>query len=229
MCLTTIDPNEFEPISEIVLLNAWFEGNLSFIDPDRDSTLSQRKANKTYIQELSLLRDDNPKHKKIKEEFHRRRKYVVAVIAARLVRMNKTTLQPIIDTVSQTAGENNKSDSSPPSWKTLLYKWVVPFKSCSEDFRVLIPAYRARGNRKPKFAGLPKAGKTFTRQDKQKAQEIAELIADVKEEKLVTGQRCSISSTCDDVLAKIQETNEFRSHGDKLPRPHESSIYSFFQ
>lgn len=228
LLIRTVISNEFEPISETLLLNAWVEGQFSFIDNDRESSLAQHKANKTYIQELSLLRDDDPQHRKTKKEFHRRRKYVMAVITARLVRMNATTLQPIIDAASRTACENDMPDPNPPAWKTVLYRWVLPFKSCSEDFRVLIPGYRARGNRKPKFTGVPKTGKTFTEKDEQKAHEITELISEVKEEKLAAGQRCSISSICDDVLIKIQETNEFRSHSDKLPQPDESSIYSFF-
>jgi putative transposase len=225
--IKNVATNQFKPITEGEILDSWLNGDLRFLDDERDSTLAQRKANKTYLQELSLLKDDDPKHRKIKTEFHRRRKYVMAVLNAGMNRLNKDSLQPIINSVSRTAGEGGSPDPVPPSWWTLLYRWIAPFKSCNEDFRVLIPGFRGRGNRTPKFTGIQKKHRKFTLREKQNAAEIEEIIIEVKDEKLIEGQRCAVSSICDVVLFRINETNEFRQVRDKLPHPHTSSIYSY--
>jgi putative transposase len=217
--------NEFRSIAENKVFDAWISGDLRFLDDDRDSRLAQRKATKTYIQELSLLNDTDPKSKRIKTDFQRRWKYVKAIMDAHLGQTNEENIQPIIDIVAKTAGENGNPDINKPFWKTVLYRWVMPFLSCNKDFRVLVPGCRGRGNTKPKFTGTSKQGQTFTLDEKQKAENIKKIAIEVKDEKLIDGQRHTIGSICDAVYARISETNEFRDNADKLPRPHKSSLY----
>jgi putative transposase len=220
--------NEFSGIPERTVINAWFEGDLKFLDDNRDTTLAQRKAAKTYIQELALLKEATPKLRFIKKEFYRRRKYVMAVMDARLSRRNKATLQPIIDSVSKTAGDGGGLDPDPPSWKTLLYRWLLPFLSCNEDFRVLIPRYKERGNNNPKFTGVVKSkGQKYSPKEKRQAEEIAETILEVKDEKLIDGQRHTMGSIIDNVCGRLAEKNAFRVDEDRLPLPHKSSVYRF--
>jgi putative transposase len=219
--------NEFKPIPEDKLFDAWFNGELRFPNEKLDSTLAQRKANRTYIQELSLL-DSDPKKKKIKAAFHRRRKYVIAVNRAQLKQLNKSTVKPIIDEVSKTAGPDSGPDPKPPDWKTLIYRWFLPYMRSGEDFRVLVPAYEGRGNTNSKFTGIPKKKHDkFTIEEKQKAEQVAEIIVEVKDEKLIDGQRHSLSSIHDTIIERIIETNEERAEDDKLPIPHKSSVCDF--
>lgn len=221
--------NVSRPITEPELLHNWFEGTLRFLNPERESGLAQLKASRAYIHELSFLNENDPIESKIKSEFHRKRKYIRAVMNARLEQMNEETLQPIITEAGKTAGCNGMPDPHPPSWKTFLYRWLAPFLKSGEDFRVLIPRYKGRGNETPKFVGVKKRkGETYSLGERQKAEKFRELINEVKEEKLIAGQRCSIGTICDAINLRVMETNEFRGEEHKLPLPSRSGLYAFF-
>jgi|GEM_PF-330691 len=224
--LKNVSTGEAGPMSEKALLEAYFEGELKFLDAVRDAALVQRKEKGTYYQELSLLEGDDPSVKAIKRDFRRRYKYVIALDEAS-GKLDEAKVKQVIDTVSKTAGENGGPDPTPLYWKRLRYDWFKSFKASGNDFRVLIPQYAARGNRQPKFTGVQKKGQKYTAGEKRKALEVAETIIEVKNEVLISNERATLKSIADKVELRLSEKNEFRSENNKLPFPDESSVYAF--
>jgi len=80
-----------------------------------------------------------------KIELQRRISYVEATQAARVGKRTKETLKPIIEKVSSLI-----ADREPPSTETLC-RWLRFYDEAGRDARALVPATKARGNRKRRF------------------------------------------------------------------------------
>jgi hypothetical protein len=94
------------------------------------------------VSDLTLLDDCDP----LKVEALRRLHYVQAVFDERPRFRTQETLSPIIERISEQI-----KDENPPSWTTLK-RWSRIYERSGEDVRALVPAIKARGNRRAKYS-----------------------------------------------------------------------------
>ncbi|HEV2883099.1 MAG TPA: transposase family protein [Pyrinomonadaceae bacterium] len=200
-----------------MLVEALFEGKLEFLTEGKSSSFAQARAARSYVEDLSILDDDDPKQKKRKDEARRRFKYVNAVLTRPLSKLTKETLDPLIQEVALLL-----NDPIRPCWST-LYNWVRAYRNSNEDLRVLVPATNKRGNTKPMYSGTRL--KEYTEKDKEKAEEVAQVIDLVVQERYLSTQRLSVLATYRFLEGYIKEINKFRKEEDKLPTPHLDSLY----
>jgi putative transposase len=211
--------NEYRPVPELELVEALFDGNLEFLAEGTDYSFAQARSAQSYVADLSVLDETDPKQKKRKEEARRKYRYVNEVLTKSLSKLTQETLEPLIAQVALLI-----SDSNPPCWST-LYNWVRAYVEAGEDIRVLIPATNMRGNRKPRYSGTRL--KKYTEKDKEKAKEVAKVIELVVGEKFLSLQRNSILETHRFLEGRIKEINKFRKEEDKLPTPQPDGLYYY--
>lgn len=210
--------NEFEPVSEATLLDALFDDQLEFLGDGRENSLVQRKLVESFIEDIAMLGNDDPR----KKEFKRRHAYIKTIQNANLKKFTAATLEPIIERVHEETKDNKKL----PHWKTVYYGWFVPFILAGEDVRAYVPSYKKRGNRKRKFTGRRKRkGQKFSKTERQKAEEVAQIVDDVINEEFMNEQRLSVADVYHKLDLRIADINESRSAGDRLPLPHPDSLY----
>jgi putative transposase len=210
--------NESKPIAQDKLLDALFDGQLEFLGNDGAASSVQRNIVKTFIDDIAMLESTDPR----KIEFKRRLTYVRQIQIANLNSFNATTLEPIIKRVHK----ETKDAKSVPHWKTVYYRWFVPFIVSGSDARAFVPLYKRRGNRTRKFTGKPKRkGHKFTQTEKRKAEEVAAVIDEVIGYEFMTGQRLSVAEVYDRLEQRIEQINQFREVCDRLPIPHPDSLY----
>jgi putative transposase len=208
---------ECRNVPEMELVNALFNGHLEFYDDPKDCAGTQQRGVKTLVDDMAMLNDDDLR----KKEAKRRYAYVQKIEASNLDSLTRANLEPLIEEVYETI-----KDSTKPYWKTVLYRWFFPYLASGKDVRVLVPSYKARGNRRRKFAGTRKCkGGKFYRKEKEKAIEVADIVNEVIDEEYLTPQRLSVQDVYDILDARISEINKFRDAGDQLPIPHKSSVY----
>jgi len=166
-----------------------------------------------------MLEDDDPR----KKEAARRWAYIKAILTGKLTVMNASTLKPIIEQVH----EEIRNVGKPPNWKTVYYRWIVPYLECGEDIRALIPNFGKRGNKGRRFTGARKAlGQKYSEKEKELAGEVADVVDEVIGEEYLNTQRLSVQAVYDKLEARIAEKNQFRDTDDQLPVPHRNSIYN---
>lgn len=210
--------NESKPIAQDKLLDALFDEQLEFLGGDGAASSFQRNIVKTFIDDIAMLEDTDPR----KIEFKRRLAYVKQIQAANLTSFNATTLEPIINRVHK----ETEDTKSIPHWKTVYYRWFVPFIVSESDVRAFVPLYKKRGNRTRKFTGKPKRkGHRFTEAEKRKAEEVAVVIDEVISDEFMTKQRLSVAEVYDRLEQRITSINQFREVTDRLPIPHPDSLY----
>jgi putative transposase len=203
-------------IPEMEIIAALFEGHFAFLGEGRNGTLLEQKNIKKLIDDIVMLRDDDLR----KKEAKRRYAYLKRIQGSNLSQFTKDTLDPLLREVAEEIGE------TAPNWKTVYYRWFRRFIASGEDIRVLVPSYKSRGNRRPKFAGSRKGkGEKFSQREKDKAKEIAEVVKDIIDEEYMNEQRLTVHAVYDSLVQRIAEINQFRDSEDRLPIPDRSSLY----
>lgn len=207
--------DELRAFAESELVEFLFTGQLAFLG-DKHGTL--RRAAEKFVGDFRMLDDDDPR----KKETVRRWAYVKAVLDSKLIMKNASTLKPIIHRVHTEIQDPGK----PPDWKTVYYRWVIPYLECGEDTRALVPDFNKRGNTRRRFAGVRKAaGSKLSEIEKRLALEVSDVVDAVINEEYLSTQRLSIQAVYDKLEASITEINQFREPSLQLPVPHKNSIY----
>jgi putative transposase len=216
--LTDLALNESETASQDALLDALFDGGMEFLGDGRQNSLVSRKMAESFIDDLMMLKDNDPR----KKEFKRRHTYVKAIQEANLTKFRAATLEPIIRRVH----EEIKDPKRLPNWKTVFYEWFMPYLRAGEDVRAYVPSFKKRGNRKRKFTGRRKRkGQKFSEAERRKAEEVTRVVGEVINEEFMNEQRLSVAEVYRKLEERIDEINETRNAGDRLPLPHHDSIY----
>lgn len=210
--------NIFKSFPEMELIDALFEGQLEFSDDTRDQNTSRRKTIKNFIDDINMLKDADPR----KKEAKRRYAYIKRIQDHDPTKFTENTLKPLIEEVAETI-----KDSDKPHWKTVYYDWFKPFVASGEDIRALVPLYKSRGNRTPKFNTRRKLkGEKFSQSEKDKAKEVAGIVEEVINEEYLNEQRLTVQAVYDLLEARIAEINEFKDPVDQIPTPDRDSLYS---
>lgn len=214
--LRDIALDSFRAVTELCLIDAWFEGQLEFMG-DATTTVARRKAAEEFISDLSALADDDPRKKELKRR-HAYLKPVIDLVSRGVVKINQEILEPLIRKVHETIGDKKRT----PNWKTVYYCWYRTL-IITEDIRALTPQYKKRGNFTRKFSGSRKD--RYSERDREKAQRVAEIVDEVIGEKYLSRQRLTVAAVYEALVGRIADENQFRDEGDKLPTPSERSIY----
>lgn len=210
--------DESKAVGRDKLLDALFDGQLEFLGNGGAVSSVQRKIVKSFIDDITMLESTDPR----KIEFKRRLAYVKQIQAANLTSFNAATLEPIIERVHREIRDTKHT----PHWKTVYYGWFVPFIVSGSDVRAFVPLYKRRGNRTRKFTGKPKRkGHKFTESEKRKAEEVAAVVDEVINDEFMTDQRLSVAEVHDRLEQRIIDINQFREVHDRLPIPHQDSLY----
>jgi putative transposase len=196
------------------LLEDLFAGRLELIGAGSEGKVLRDALAQRRVSDLTLLDDGDP----LKAEALRRLHYVQAVFDERPRIRTRETLSPIIERVSEQI-----KDENPPSWTTLK-RWSRIYERSGEDVRALVPAIKARGNRRAKYSG--RVIGTFSAEDQQKAKEVAQIVDETIRVKYLRLERPSVTSVHESAVARIVSLNQGRAEADKLPLPHLSSIYT---
>jgi putative transposase len=125
------------------LIDALFEKGAELLGHNRNQDLLKDRVEKTGVCDIGTLKEDDPR----KVAVQRRLSYVEATLAARVDKRTEETLIPIIEKVAALI-----ADPNPPS-TTTLYRWLRFYDNSGRDARALVPATKARGNRKRRFLG----------------------------------------------------------------------------
>ncbi len=206
------------------LTDALLDGHVEFLTDDGNGKHRHLKDSRLSIESLSLL-DGDPRKLWLKEETKRRYKYVRAVLDLEPKKLTEEILRPVIDKICKEI-----DDPSPPSAYT-LYRWSKLLLECGDDIRLLIPLTGRRGNRTRKFGYKATQPATegdkqkFEERERQKADEVAEIINEKINEVFLTLERPSLETTYDLIEANIRKRNRTRAEEDKLPIPARSSVY----
>jgi putative transposase len=195
------------------LLEDLFAGHLELIGEGKEGQVLLDALAQTRVSDVTLL-DDNDS---LKVEALRRLHYVQAVFDERLRVWKQETLLPIIERISKQI-----KDENPPSWITLR-RWSRIYARSGEDVRALVPAIKARGNRRAKYSG--RIVEAFSAEDQQRAKEVAQIVDETIRVKYLRLERPSVASVHESAVARIVSLNQCRAEADKLPLPHLSSIY----
>ena len=209
--------DERSAMPEQDLIDAVFSNGAELLGHNRNQDVLQKRLKKTGVCDIACLKDDDPR----KLELDRRYSYVRAVVTARVGKYTHETLQPIITKVAAAI-----SDKTPPSVSTLC-RWLHFYEEAGSDIRALVPAIKARGNRKRRFFGkrLEKGDLKNNPQAQERADKVAELVDQAVDEVYLAEQRFTVQAVHDALLVKVDDCNRFRDGNDQLPRPDKSSIY----
>ena len=199
------------------LLEDLFAGRLELIGEGKEGQVLRDALAQTRVSDLTLLDDRDS----LKVEALRRLHYVQAVFDERPRVRSREPLSPIIERISEQI-----KDENPPSWSTLK-RWSRIYERSGEDVRALVPAIKARGNRRAKYSG--RMVEAFSAEDQQKAKEVAQIVDETIRVKYLRLERPSIASVHESAVARIVSLNQCRAEADKLPLPHLSSIYTAVQ
>lgn len=218
MQIKDIVTNILTSFPEMELIEGLFDGQLEFLGDTGNHIISRRKAIKNFVDDINMLKDDDTR----KKEAKRRYAYIKRIQDHNPNKFTKNSLEPLIVEVAETI-----KDSAKPYWKTVYYDWFKPFVASGEDIRVLLPLYKSRGNRTPKFTVKRKLkGDKFSQTEKDKAKEVAGVVEEVINEEYLNEQRLTVQAVYELLEARIAEINEFRDPADQLPTPDRDSLYS---
>lgn len=217
--LRNVVTNEFRAVPELELVEALFACNMEFLGEGSIQNQTQQRSNRTFIEDLAILSDDDPKERARKEEARRRFRYVNAVLAKEITKLTAGTLPPVIDEVAKSI-----NDPNPPCWST-LYNWIRIFNKSGDDPRALLPAWNKRGGIYARYSGV-RIGK-YAKNDLKKALEVSGIVQEVVDEKFMTVQRRSVRATYKLLKGRIQDINRKRNEDERLPIPHLNSLYNY--
>jgi putative transposase len=215
--LKDVATGEFGAESELRLIEALFDNQMEFIGYGGTQSHAEGRSAKMVVDDLAILRDENPKEKKRKEEARRRIRYVNEVQVKGVGKLTKKSLDPVIAEVAKRI-----NDPAPPCWST-LYNWIRAFKQAGEDVRVLIPVWNKRGGKQARCSGIQLA--EITDRSRQKAQKVDEIIQEVINERFLSPQRLSVAATYKLLDGRIRDVNRMRLEEDRLPIPHLNTLY----
>ena len=216
--ITDLAFDEARGVPEAELADAFFEGSLIFLG-DADSTRERREYTRNLIDDLGMLREDDPR----KQEAKRRYAYVAALEGAGLTAFSKRTVKPVIERVHAEIDDRKK----PPFWKTLCYGWRADWVRSGEDLRAFVPRYERRGNTKPRFsAGRKGKGEEFTEAEKERATQVEQILAEVIDGVYMKMQKQSVAEVYDALKDRIADENKVRDPDDLLPMPSRNSVYA---
>jgi putative transposase len=208
---------ESKSVSQVELVDALFDGQLVLLG-DSKTTVAQRKATESFIDDLNMLGEDDPRRK----EANRRWAYVKAISSGNLTRMNSATLTPLIGRVHSEIRDPNEI----PHWRTVLYRWFKSYLEAGEDPRVLVPQFKKRGSTRRRFSqGRKSKNEKFSEKEFQLASEVADIVDEVIREEYLNPQRLSVQDVWERLDARIAEINQLRLPDDQFPVPHKNSIY----
>jgi putative transposase len=208
---------EYQAMPEQDIVQAIFHNDGELLGHDRNQEFLNKRLEKTGVSDLGCLDENDPR----RNELTRRIAYVEAAVAARLNVRTRETLQPIIDAVAAKINDPEK-----PSFQTLI-RWLKYFDMSGGDYRALVPATKARGNRKRKFLGRRAAKGDFKNNPKngERADKVAGLLDEAIDEVFLSEQRFSVQAVHEALVVKVDDANKFRDADDQLPIPDDSSAY----
>jgi putative transposase len=209
--------DERTAIPEQELVNAIFDSGAQLNGHDRNQDVLKDRLKKTGVSDIGLLTEDDPRRLSLEQ----RLSYVKAALEARLDKRTKETLKPIIEKVSALI-----NDAKPPSTST-LFRWLRFYETSGGDARALVPAIRARGNRKRRFLGRHalKGDLRNNQAAQDRADKVGELLTQAIDEVYLKDQRFTVLAVHEALTVKIDDANRFRDPDDKLPTPDVSSVY----
>lgn len=209
--------DERSAMPERELVDAVFGNGGELLGHDRNQNVLKERLRKTGVCDIGVLKEDDPRRK----ELDRRISYVRAVETARLDKFTPETLEPIIKKVATAIG-----DSRRPSVSTVC-RWLRFYRESGKDVRALVPATKARGNRKRRFFGRRIKNGELRRDPKaqERATKVSELLDQATDEVYLQEQRFTVQAVYDALIVKIGDYNKFREPDDQLPEPDKSSIY----
>lgn len=216
LLLKDVTTKIFRAVTELILIDAWFESQLEFLG-DATTTVVQRKAAKEFIADLSALGSDDPRKKELKRR-HAYLKVVVELAEQGVTKITQEVLEPLIRKVHEAISDHKRQ----PHWKTVYYSWYRTL-IITEDVRALTPQFNKRGNFTRKFSGS--RTRKYTEKDREKAQQVADIVDEVLEEKYLSLQRLTVAAVYEALKVRIADENLYRNDGDKLPTPSERSIH----
>jgi len=216
--LTDIAFDESRAVPGAELIAAFFDGALVFLG-DAASTQMRRKVTVGLIDDLTMLKDDDPR----KREAKRRFAYVEALESSGLTLFSKRAVKPLIEKIHAEIGDSKK----PPFWKTLCYRWRADWIRSGKDLRVLLPRYDKRGNTAPRFAhGRKGKGEKFDEAEAERAREVEEIVAKVIDDVYMNMQRNTVAEVYVELKDRIADGNKYRDADDQLPLPSRNSVYA---
>lgn len=192
---------------------AVFDGSLEVLGPACEAEALERHTDLTRVPDLSALTQDDPRRVEAIRRFH----YVAHVSNGPTRTRSKRVLTPAIRTVAEHIGDRN-----PPSWRTLA-RWLRAWQRAGGDIRALVPATKARGNRRPKASGRSRTH--FSDEDYERARVVEAFVAEAIRTHYLTTNRLTVRSTHEALQARIADENRRRPAHDQLPVPHISSLY----
>lgn len=208
---------EYKAMPEQDIVQAVFQNEGELLGHDRNQDFLSKRLEQTGVFDLSCLEENDPR----RIEVTRRIAYVDTVVAAGLNTRTEETLQPIITSVAEEINDIKK-----PSFQTLI-RWMNFFDMSGGDNRALVPATKARGNRRRKFLGRRAAKGDFKNDPKngERADKVAELLDEAIDEVFLSEQRFTVQAVHDALVVKVDDTNKLRDKDEQLPIPDNSSAY----
>ncbi len=209
--------DERSAMPEQELVEAVFGNGAELLGHNRNQDVLKERLQKTKVCDIGVLKEDDPRRK----ELGRRISYVRAVETARLGKLTRETLVPVINKVATAI-----ADSSRPSISTVC-RWLHFYRESGNDVRALVPATKARGNRRRRFFGRRIKNGELRNDPKaqERASKVAELLDQAIDEVYLKDQRFTVQAVHDALLVKIEDANRFRDHDNQLPEPYKSSLY----
>lgn len=209
--------DERSAMPELELIEAIFGNGAELLGHNRNQDALKARLKKTGVCDIACLRDDDPR----KVELHRRISYVKAVEVAGVKIRTAEALRPIIERVAAALHAVKT-----PSVSTVR-RWLLFYEDSGRDVRSLVPATKARGNRKRRFFGRRLKPGEFKNDPKaqERAERVAELLDKAIDEVYLKDQRFTVDAVYDALIVKIHDANRFRDSDDLLPDPEKSSIY----
>jgi putative transposase len=209
--------DERTAMPEQELIDALFEKGAELLGHNRNQDALKERLEKTGVCDIGTLKEDDPR----KVTLQRRLSYVEATLAARVDKTTEETLKPIIEKVAALI-----ADPNPPS-TTTLYRWLRFYDNSGRDARALVPATKARGNRKRRFLGrrAQKGDLKNNLKAQERAAKVAELVDNAIDEVYLKDQRFTVRAVHDALTAKTDDANRFRESDDQLPLANMSSLH----
>src|SRR5260370_1796251 len=171
------------------LVEAVFGNGAELLGHNRNQDVLKERLQKTKVCDIGVLKEDDPRRK----ELGSRISYVRAVETARLGKLTRETLVPVINKVATAI-----ADSSRPSISTVC-RWLHFYRESGNDVRALVPATKARGNRRRRFFGRRIKNGELRNDPKaqERASKVAELLDQAIDEVYLKDQRFTVQAVHD--------------------------------
>lgn len=208
-----ITSGERAAVRRVELVGWLFDGTLELLTHTGSQDALGDRIGRTQVPDLTALADEDPR----RHEVVRRLKYVTAVYEAGARSWTRAQLEPVIEVVSAKI-----EDPRPPYWTT-LYRWLRDYEAAGRDARALVPATKARGNRRRKTSGHKV--ERFGDDDYEKARVVDALAEEAIRTRYLSRARLSVRSVHEHLRGEILAENRHRDAHDHLPVPHLSSLH----